>query len=276
VRKGNEKGRVENGVGYVKKNFLAGLQWPPHLDALNIAARQWMDTVANVRTHGETRRPPLELFAAEKPRLTPLAPQPADTGVIRTVRATNRFRVALETNRYSVPSLYASQRLLLKCFAERLCIYHGEKLIATHARSYDRRQDFENPEHVKELLDHRRAARDAKLLLGFYAISARGEEYYRQLQERRLNPRQHVAKIMALQDTYGADKLRRALDDAFEFQAFSSDYIANLLEQRERFTPQPGPLHLTRRQDLLDLELAQADLSVYDPPTPLPHPPTNP
>ena len=53
-----------------------------------------------------------------------------------------------------------------------------------------------------------------------------------------------------------------------QLQAFSSDYIANLLEQRERFTPQPGPLHLTRRQDLLDLELAQADLSIYDPPTP--------
>ena len=184
------KGRVENGVGYVKKNFLAGLQLPPHLDALNIAARQWMDTVANVRTHGETHRVPLELFAVEKPHLTPLAPLPADTGVIRTVRATNRFRVVLDTNRYSVPSLYASQRLLLKCYADRLCVYHGEKLIATHTRSYDRRQDFENPEHVKELLNQRRAAREAKLLLSFYALSPRGEEYYRQLQERRLNPRQ--------------------------------------------------------------------------------------
>jgi len=80
---------------------------------------------------------------------------------------------------------------------------------------------------------------------------------------------------MALHDTYGADKLRRALDDAFDFQAFSSDYIANLLEQRERFTPQPGPLHLTRRQDLLDLELAQADLSIYEPLPPLTHPPIN-
>jgi transposase len=268
VRKANEKGRVENGVGYIKKNFLAGLPLPPHLNALNIAARQWMDTVANVRTHGETRRMPVELFAAEKPHLKVLAPLPADTGVIRTVRATNRFRVVLDTNRYSVPSLYASQRLLLKCFADRLCIYHGEKLIATHTRSYERRQDFENPEHVKELLNARRAARDATLLLGFYALSPRGEEYYRQLQERRLNPRQHVAKIMALGDTYGPDKLRRALEDAFEFQAFSSDYIANLLEQRERFTPQPGPLHLTRRQDLLDLELAQADLSIYDLPAP--------
>ena len=72
---------------------------------------------------------------------------------------------------------------------------------------------------------------------------------------------------MALSEIYGPDKVARAIEDAFEFQAFSSDYIANILEQRERFTPQPGPLHLTRRQDLLELELAPADLSVYQEPT---------
>ena len=263
VRKGNEKGRVETGVGYVKKNFLAGLELPHGLDALNTAARHWMDTIANVRTHRETHKQPLELFASEKEHLKPLPAFPADTSVIRTVRATNRFRIVLDTNRYSVPSLYASQRLLLKTFSDRLCIYHGEKLIATHTRSYDRYRDFENPDHVKELLERRRAARDAKLLLSFYALCSRAEDYHRQLQERRLNPRLHIAKIIALSEIYGHDKVARAIEDAFEFQAFSSDYIANILEQRERFAPQPAPLHLTRRQDLLELELAPADLSVY-------------
>ena len=53
VGKGNEKGRVENGVGYVKKNFLAGLDLPP-FEGIHPAVRQWLDTVANVRIHGET------------------------------------------------------------------------------------------------------------------------------------------------------------------------------------------------------------------------------
>ena len=158
VRRPNEKGRVESGVGYVKKNFLNGLQLPPGLNALNTAARHWMDTVANVRIHGETHKQPSELFALEKPHLNALPPLPADTGVIRTVPTSSRFRVVLDTNRYSVPSLYASQPLLLKTFADRLCIYHGEKLIATHTRSYDRHQDFEDPEHGKELLDQRRCS----------------------------------------------------------------------------------------------------------------------
>jgi transposase len=264
VRKANEKGRVESGVGYVKKNFLAGLELPPGLNALNSAARHWMDTVANIRIHGETHKQPVELFALEKQHLNALSPLPADTGIIRTVRATNRFRVVLDTNRYSVPSLYASQRLLLKTFADRLCIYHGEKLVATHIRNYDRHQDVENPDHVKELLEQRRAARDAQLLLRFYALCPHAEEYLLQLKERRLNPRQHVAKIMALSEVYSPDRVARAIKDSFEFQAFSSDYIANILEQRERFSPQPGPLHLTRRQDLLEVELAQPDLSIYE------------
>jgi hypothetical protein len=67
---------------------------------------------------------------------------------------------------------------------------------------------------------------------------------------------------------YGPDKVARALEDAFSFQAFSSDYIANLLEQRERLRPPPSPLHLSRRQDLLEVELTPADLSIYEVPRP--------
>jgi cobalt-zinc-cadmium efflux system protein len=205
------------------------LELPLGLDALNTAVHQWMNTIANVRIHGETRKQPTELFALEKPHLKALPPIPADTGVIDTVPANNRFRVRLDTNRYSVPSRYASQRLTLKTFADRLCIYHDQQLIATHTRSYDRHRDFENPDHAKELLQQRTKARNAKLLLSFYALCPRAEEYYRQLQERRLNPRLHIAKIMALSEVYGPNKVARAIEDPFEFAAFSSDYIANIL-----------------------------------------------
>lgn len=264
VRAAHEKGRVENGVGYVKKNFLAGLALPSSLSALNLAAHTWLKEVANVRIHGETRARPAELFTAEKPHLLPLAALPPETGVLRSVRASNRFRVVHETNRYSVPHRYASARLWLKTYPERLCIYADEQLIATHARSYERHRDFEDPAHVQELLEQRRAARSGRQLLAFYALCPSAEAYYRQLCERRLNASTHVARILALAEIYGREKLVRALEDACELEAFSSEYLANLLEQRSRLAPQPGPLHLTRRSDLLDLELSAPDLCVYD------------
>lgn len=264
VRRANEKGRVENGVGYVKKNFLAGLELPNSLSALNTAVRHWLDTVANVRIHGETKRVPQELFLIEKPALRALPPEAADTSVTRLVRVTNRCRIVVDTNRYSVPSLYASQRLTLKAFSDRLCLYHAHNLVASHSRNYERHRDFENPEHVKELLDQRRRARDAKWLLSFYALSPQAEVYHQQLAARHLNARSHVNKIVALSEIYGVEKVARAMEDAMASEAYSSQYIDNILQQRERITPQPGPLHLTRRSDLLDLDLSPADLSLYD------------
>ena len=266
VRKANEKGRVENFVGYVKKNFLAGLDIPPGLMAMNSASRQWLFSIANARIHAETRKVPAELFQVEKPALRPLPDVAADTSVTRLVRVTNRCRVVVDTNRYSVPSRYASQRLTLKAFPDRLCLYHDHNMVASHPRSYERHRDFENPDHVRELLDQRRRAREAKWLLTFYSLSPQAEHYHQQLSARSLNARVHINKIVALADIYGADKVARAIDDAIASEAFASQYIENILQQRERHTPHPGPLHLTRRSDLLDLELSPADLSLYDTP----------
>jgi transposase len=103
VGKGNEKGRVENGVGYVKKNFLAGLDIAD-FSMLAPAATHWLDTVANVRLHGETRKPPLELWQSEKPYLHPLPLHPFAIATVSQVRASRQCRITLDTNRYSVPA----------------------------------------------------------------------------------------------------------------------------------------------------------------------------
>jgi transposase len=261
--KPNEKGRVENGVGYFKKNFLAGLQLAS-LDALNAAVRQWLDQVANVRMHGETHQKPQDLFALEKPQLRPLTVRPYDLATVSNVGVSRRCRVTLDTNDYSVPPRYASTQLTLKAYPERLCLYYQDQLIAEHPRSYDRHRDFEQPEHVQELLAQRRQARAQQLQTRFLALSPRAAEYYQRLEQKRGNPRHHVQKIVALSEIYGVEKVQRALEDAWAYQAFSCEYIANLLEQRERPTTQPGALHLTRQQDLLDLDLPAPDLSLYE------------
>jgi hypothetical protein len=149
-------------------------------------------------------------------------------------------------------------------FAERICLYHSHNLVASHPRCYERHRDFEDPDHVKELLDQRRRARDAKWLLAFYAMSPHAEFYHQQLKARHLNERIHINKIVALTEIHGAGKVALAIEDAIQSQAYSSQYIENILEQRARHTPTPGPLHLTRRADLLDIELPTADLSPYD------------
>lgn len=261
--KGNEKGRVERGVGYVKDNLLEGLDIVS-FEPMTPAGHQWLDIVANVRVHRETNRKPREMFEEEKHLLRPLPVMPYDCAVVESVSSSRCCLIAYDGNRYSVPHLYASQKLTLKAEPERLHIFHNEKLLATHVRSYDRRQRIKEPDHEKELIIQRKKARNQTLLLAFLNLTPKAELYCRRLQEKRLNSPHHIQKIVALSELYGRDKVALAIDDALNFEAFGCEYIANILQQREQLPITPSALHLTHHQDLLELEVPAPDLDIYE------------
>ena len=258
------KGRVESGVGYVKKNFLKGTEFTD-FSAVNPAAQLWLNEIANVREHGETHRRPVDLFAEERESLRRPNPNPYDLGRVLNVRASSQFRIALDTNRYSVPAKYANQRVIVKAYPERVCIYAQDQLIARHVRCYDRHLDREDPDHPKALLEQRQNAREQRVMPRYLAISPKAQVYYEGLEARRFNARGHVRKIIALAEIYGDAACHRAIEDAIVFHAFSSESIAHLLESRARLkSPAASPLSLTRRSDLLDIELPEPDLSIYE------------
>jgi transposase len=263
VRRANEKGRVESGVGYVKKNFLRGLELTD-LAAIQAAAQVWLDTIANVRIHGETHQRPVDLFAQERPRLRRLNPHPYDVARTFTTNASSQFRITLDTNKYSVPCAYAHRRLTVKAYPDRICIYFDNELIARHQRRYGRHEDIEDPEHAKALIAQRGRAREQRLMLRFLALTPDAQAYYDGLEQKRFNARQHVRKILALAEIYSAESVARAIADGLTFEAFSAEYIANILEARARALPEPGPLQLTRCHDLLDIDIAPPDLNAYD------------
>ena len=263
VRAGNEKGRVENGVGYVKKNLLAGLELPDFC-AMQPVATVWVNTVADMRLHRETHQRPIDRFEDERAHLQALNPVGFDLARVCLARATKQFRVPLDSNHYTVPSRYAGLRLTLKAHADRVCIYDGEQLIARHARSMDRHQHIEDPDHERQLLAQRKNAREQRLMVNFLALSPRASAYLQGLEAKQVNLRVHLRKILALAELHGKDALTRALDDGLELHAFSAEYIANILAARRRSGPEPAALQLTRRADLLELEIPEPDLSIYD------------
>ena len=95
-------------------------------------------------------------------------------------------------------------------------------------------------------------------------LTPQAEAFVQGLQDRRLRARNHILKVAALIAIPGPDAVRRAVEDAVEFEAYSSDYILNLLEQRARPLTETGSLHLTRNEDLLDLELPEPDMNLYE------------
>ncbi len=262
VRSPYEKGMVEKAVSFVKGNLLKGHEYPS-LDTLQAAGVQWLNTVANDRIHSVTGKRPFDLLAEEKTQLTPINPMPYDTSVLKTMRASSQFRITLDTNRYSVPWRLAGKSLQVKICLDHISLFHDRKLVARHVRSYDRRRDFEHSDHVKDLLLRRKNAQSDKLLIRFLDLHPTVEEYYRELCERSVSAKQHVRKIMALEDLDGRDAVVKAIQTALHFKAFSSDYIRHLLEMSERTALDPGPLHLTTPGDALELDLEPPDLNRY-------------
>ena len=262
VRKGNEKGRVENAVGYVKKNLLNGLDIPDFC-VMESVAKTWVDTIANVRTHGETGKRPLDMFKEEASLLGRLPATPYDVSQISQVRASPQYRISLDGNKYTVPAQLAGVRLTMKKYPDQICLYHGNDLVARHTRSYDRKQDIQNEDHSKILLAQRKKAADQAIYMKFLTLSDKAKEYHQQLGYRRLNPFTHIRKIVALSEIYPREQIALAIEDAIKFDAFSSEYITNILEQRLCPAKEPGVLHVTRSSDLLNITIDPPDLSVY-------------
>jgi hypothetical protein len=204
------------------------------------------------------------MFEEERARLLPLNPNGFDLSRVRTVSVNKQFRVALDSNTYSVPARHVGQRLTLKAWADRICIYAQGELVARHPRSMQRNNDIEDPEHAQQLVVQRHSAREQRLLVQFLALSPRAQAYREGLEARRVNSRIHLRQILALAEMHGREAVARAIDDGLELQAFSAEYIAHILAARRRIGTEPGALQLTRSADLLELEIPEPDLSIYD------------
>lgn len=115
----------------MKKNFLSGRE-EAGFEALGPACSAWLDTVANVRIHGETRERPVDLLKVERQMLLPLGELTTATCRTYSVKVCPRCRVNVEGNRYSVPPAYVRRTLTLQLGDAHLELYDGDRLVARH------------------------------------------------------------------------------------------------------------------------------------------------
>lgn len=127
------KGKDENGVGYVKKNALAGHEFPSW-SALEAHLSWWLRDVADVRVHGTTgEMPRLRFERDERQALAPLAGRPAFEAVREWVRTVNSEAcVELDTHRYSVPWRLIGETVRVRRAGEELIICHANREVARH------------------------------------------------------------------------------------------------------------------------------------------------
>ena len=153
------KGKVENGVGYVKGNALAGREFADWSD-LDRHLQRWMAEVADVRVHGTTGEAPMVRFALEQPFLTPLNDRPpfgAPADLTRKVSVD--CAVSLDTNQYSVPWRLVGETVRLSVSNGTLRIYLGAELVAAHEVAEGRHRRVVDKAHFADLdVSHGRPA----------------------------------------------------------------------------------------------------------------------
>lgn len=128
------KGKVESGVHFVKRSFLAGQEFAD-LGVANGRLKEWVRERAGTRDHGTTRQAPLALFAQEQAQLQPLPAAPFELTEIRLATLHRDCHVSLDGSYYSAPYRYVGQRLEAYLFERVVQLYSGTELLATHVRA---------------------------------------------------------------------------------------------------------------------------------------------
>jgi transposase len=263
--RGNEKGRIERAIRYIRESFFAARSFTS-VEDLNRQARIWRDEVAHGRPWPDDRsRTVASVFEEEKPHLLPLPAHPFDTDLMQVVRSDKTIYVRFDQNDYSIPPEAVGRSMTLVASPGIVRILDGSSQIARHRRSYDHLTRIEDPTHIEALLKQKQKA------IG----SARGTRLEHSVPETRQLldaafsrgesiPRQ-IKILVGLLDDYGAAELRAAVGEALARQTPRASSVAFILSRRRRSSSlHPVPVDLSRHPELADLSVPTHQLEVYD------------
>jgi transposase len=265
---GHEKGQVEHGVGYVRRNALVPIPAVDTFDALNALLLRWCTDQDARRVHGQPD-PIGVMWAAERPHLRALPPAPYPCCVTTTATLTPYSQVVFETNRYSVPTDRAVRRLVVRAFPLHVDILDGATVLATHPRCYGREQDVLDPLHYLPLLAQRPGAFDhAKPLQRWKdhwpASYTRMLARLRQQWPDGRGVREFVA-ILQLHQQHPAALIAQAVDQALTLGCVHADGVRLCLQHvLHPAAPPPTALDLRDRPHLAAIGTQPIDMTVYE------------
>jgi transposase len=269
VRKGNEKGRVERPIGFVRTRFWRGRRFANLLD-LNTQAMQWRDDIANNRRHEETGKVPSLVFRHDEQRhLKPIPDTPFDVDDVDTASVTKTFRVSFDRNRYSVPWRLASQTVLVRATDDVVAMFLGEKQVAAHRRSWKVGEDLEHPSHREGLLKLKPRAAAGALPPGLVGLDDTGVEYFKIFAAGGRSVHRETVRLVLLVELFGEQATRDAIAEVMATGHVGAEYVEYVLRHKKGLTPAAAPLRLG--DPVLDaLSLREPDLSLYDELVPAP------
>jgi len=264
--RGNEKGRVERAIRYLRQAFYAGRSFTG-LSELNQQALDWRDQVARARPWPEDRQMSVaQAFEKEQPRLMPLPQNRFCADGVVAVRSRKTIYIRFDLNHYSIPHTAVDRKLTLVATDTQIRILDKDTEVARHRRSYDRDRRIEDPAHVEGLLELKRKARHSQPSARLLEAVPEAETFIDAAFERGESAIAQTSQLLKLLDLYGPRELRGAVGEAMAQESPRASSVGFLLAKRHRMrkTKPPLPVDLTRRPDLADLHVNPHAPETYD------------
>jgi transposase len=248
VRAGNQKGRVERAIRYVRESFWAGRSFTT-LAECNRQALLWRDQVAHRRG-----------WPGDDSRTVAAFP----TDLVLPVRAAKTIYVRFDLNDYSIPPEAVGRQLTLVASDTEVRILEGTSEVARHHRTYDRHQLVLDPAHQHALLKTKRKAFDATPGCRLALAAPESKSLIDLAFAQGESAGSQTAQLLKLLDLYGPAALRRAINEALERNTPRASSVAFLLRKQQRSAPAPMAVDLSRHPEARAIEVRPHDLETYD------------
>ena len=272
IARGNEKGRVERHIDFIRKSFFAAREFVDVAD-LNAQARHWCEGRAFDRPWPQDDSLSVrQAFAVEQPRLLGLPGADYALGQRLDVAVAKTPYVRFDWNDYTVPHSHVQRTVSILADEQRVRIFEGITELANHPRSFDRHQVIEEPAHLQALVAHKRRARAHRGCDALAQVAPASTVLLQMAALRGYGLGGITTELLRLLDQYGAPALQGALLEAIARDVPHPNAVRLALErERERAGRPPAlalalPEHVARRDAPMRTQSLASYDRRYDPP----------
>jgi transposase len=270
VARGNEKGRVERAIRFVRDAFFAARTFRDLAD-LNAQADAWCQGVAADRLCPEDRaRTVRAVFAEEQPRLLALPANPFPTEERIEVDIGKTAYARFDWNDYTIPHTHVRRTLTVLATLDTVRIFAGQALLASHPRCFDRGQQIEILAHIDGLVAHKRAGRAHRAQDRLHHAAPSAQALFLRAAERGAHLGVLTRGLLSLLASHGASALEAAIAAALAEDAAHLGAVRHFIDTHANARGQRPPIAVVLPDDprLHTINVRPQPLQAYEQLTP--------
>ena len=268
VARGNEKGKVERAIQYIRHAFFEATSFQS-IAELNQKMSAWIQNTTMKRNHpvDPQKRQVEEVFSDEQNALLPLPKHEFACTSVKPISTQKTPYVRFDQNDYSVPHEYTQTQLTLLANEDEIEIQNDlGQVVARHARSYNARQVIEDEVHLQGLRDYKKRARQLAGRERLFSLCPSSKLILENLQTRGETIRPQTAHLNRLVDVYGPETVETAIQKAVERNVYTASAVGHILDMGRRKKGLPPKLvqKIPDNPKLKGITVRPHDLKTYD------------